>query len=143
MEESFNLILRLTNGLPRWPSGKESACQYRRWKKGGFDSWVRRIPWCRKWQPSPVFLPEKFHGQRSLVGYSPGSHKELNRAEHTHKVTIIKTVELAKKWNTQINRTKSNSVEKFNTTYKNDFLYTKKNTIKYKNDTLFNKECCD
>ena len=36
-----------------------------------FDPWVGRIPWRRKWKPTPVFLPGKFHGQRSLVGYSP------------------------------------------------------------------------
>ena len=39
-------------------------------------SWVRKIPWRRKWQPIPVFLPEKSHGQRSLVGYSPKGRKE-------------------------------------------------------------------
>ena len=39
------------------------------------DSWVRKIPWSRNWQPIPVFLPGKSHGQRSLVGYSPWSHK--------------------------------------------------------------------
>ena len=44
---------------------KESACQCRRL---GFNPWVRKIPWRRKWQPTPVFLPEEFHGQRSLVG---------------------------------------------------------------------------
>ena len=37
-----------------------------------FDPWVRKIPWRRKWQPTLVFLPGKSHGQRSLVGYSPG-----------------------------------------------------------------------
>ena len=36
-----------------------------------FDPWVRKIPWRRKWQPTPVFLPGKSHGQRSLGGYSP------------------------------------------------------------------------
>ena len=36
-----------------------------------FDLWVRNIPWRRKWQPTPVFLPGKFHGWRSLVGCSP------------------------------------------------------------------------
>ena len=39
-------------------------------------------PWSRKWQHAPVFLPGKFHGQRSLVGYSPWGHKELNMNEH-------------------------------------------------------------
>ena len=43
----------------------------------GFNPWVRRIPWSRKWQPAPV-LPGKFYGQRSSVGYSPQSCKELN-----------------------------------------------------------------
>ena len=37
----------------------------------GFGPWVRKIPWSRKGQPTPVFLPGKFHGQRRLVGYSP------------------------------------------------------------------------
>ena len=54
-------------GLPRWLSGKESACQYRR---QGLDPWVWKIPWRRKWQPTPVFLPRASHGQRSLAGYS-------------------------------------------------------------------------
>ena len=38
------------------------------------NPWVKKFPWSRKWQPTPVFLPEKLHGQRSLVGYSPWSH---------------------------------------------------------------------
>ena len=37
----------------------------------GFDLWVRKIPWRKKWQPTPVFLPGRFHGQRSLVGCNP------------------------------------------------------------------------
>ena len=40
-----------------------------------FDPWVRKIPWRRKWQPTLVFLPGKFHGQRSLADYSPWGHK--------------------------------------------------------------------
>ena len=44
----------------------------------GFDPWVGKIPWKRKWQPTPVFLPGKFHGQRSLVGIVHGVTKELN-----------------------------------------------------------------
>ena len=42
-----------------------------------FDPWVRKMPLRRKWQPTPVFLLRKFHGERNLVGYSPWSHKEL------------------------------------------------------------------
>ena len=40
-----------------------------------FDSWVGKIPWRRKWQPIPIFLPGKSHGQRSFLGYSPWGHK--------------------------------------------------------------------
>ena len=43
-----------------------------------FDPCVWKIPWRREWQPTPVFLPEKSHGQRTLVGYSPRSCKELD-----------------------------------------------------------------
>ena len=65
----------------RWCSGKESACQCRRCKRCRFDPWVGKIPWSWKWQPIPVFLPGKFHGQRTLRGYSPWSHKELDMTE--------------------------------------------------------------
>ena len=47
-------------------------------------SWVGKIPWRKKWQPTPVFLPGKSRGQRSLVGYSPRGHKELDTTEYTH-----------------------------------------------------------
>ena len=57
---------------PWWFSGKESSCQCRRPK---FDPWARKIP-RRKWQPTPVFLPGKSHGQRSLAGSSPWTRKE-------------------------------------------------------------------
>ena len=40
-----------------------------RLKRRGFDPWVGKIPWRRAWQPTPVFLPEESHGERSLVGY--------------------------------------------------------------------------
>ena len=43
-----------------------------------------RSPWRRAWQPIPVFLPEKSHGQRSLVGYSPKGHKNSDTTEHKH-----------------------------------------------------------
>ena len=59
-------------------SGKESACQCMRLKRHRFRPWVVKIPCSRKWQPAPVFLPGKSHGQRSLAGYSPWGCKELN-----------------------------------------------------------------
>ena len=61
--------LSLRHWLPRWLSGKESACKSRRRRQHGLDPWVRKIPWRRTWQPTPVFLPGESHGQRSLVGY--------------------------------------------------------------------------
>ena len=48
-----------------------SACPCRRHRRRGFDPWVGKIPWSRKWQPTPVFLPGNLYGQRSLAGYSP------------------------------------------------------------------------
>ena len=54
-------------------SVEESTCQCRRSKNRGFDPWVGKIPWRREQQSTPVFLPGESHGQRSLVGGSPGS----------------------------------------------------------------------
>ena len=62
----------------QWLGGKESTCQFRRCKRRGFNPWVRKILWRRKWQPTPVFLPGKSHGHRSLAGYSPQGCKELD-----------------------------------------------------------------
>ena len=50
----------------------------------GFDPWVRKILWRRKWQPTLVFLPGKFHGWRILIGYSPWGHKESDTTEWLH-----------------------------------------------------------
>ena len=71
-------------GFPGGSSSKQSACQCRRHNRLGFVLWVRKIPWSRKWQPTPVFLPGKFHRQKSLVGFRPWDHKELDTTEHTH-----------------------------------------------------------
>ena len=72
---------------PRWFSGKEPACKCRRHKRRGFKPWVGKIPWRRAWQSVPIFLPGETHGQRSLVGYSPRGHKELEMTEHA--LTIL------------------------------------------------------
>ena len=56
---------------PGCTSGKEPAYQCRRHKRRGFDPWIRKIPWRRAWQPTPVFQPGESHGQRSPVGCSP------------------------------------------------------------------------
>ena len=59
-------------------SGKEPACQCRRCKRHKFNPWVRKIPWRRVWQPTLVLLPGECHRQRSLAGYGPEDHKELD-----------------------------------------------------------------
>ena len=72
---------------PWWLRPKRICPQCRRPR---FDPWVWKIPWSREWLPTPVFLPEEFHGQRSLVGYSPWDHKEWDTSErltHTHTHT--------------------------------------------------------
>ena len=69
---------------PDGASGKEPTCQSRRHKRFGYDPRVRKIPWRRKWQPTPVVLPEEPHGQRWLAGYSPWGFKESDMIEHTH-----------------------------------------------------------
>ena len=53
----------------------------------GFDPWVGKIPWRRKWQPTPVLFPGKFHGQRNLVDYSPWVHKDLDMTD-THFLNL-------------------------------------------------------
>ena len=64
-------------------------------QKTGFDPWVRKISWRREWLHIPEFLPGESHGQRSLVGYSPWGHKELDTTEglslSIRKGTLIAT----------------------------------------------------
>ena len=68
-------------GFPSDSAGKESTCQCRKYRRCRFDPWVRKIPGGGKWQSTPVFLPEKSHGQRSLVGYCPKGQKESDPTE--------------------------------------------------------------
>ena len=91
-----------SSGFPRCQSGKESTCQCRRHKRCELDLWVGKIPWSRKWQPTPKFLPGKFHGQSSLVGYSPWHHKESDTTEqlntHTMRVVYLKGIWIEILW---------------------------------------------
>ena len=50
-------------------------------KRLWFDPWIRKIPWKRAWQPTPVFLPGKSLGQRSLSGYNSQDCKEMDMTE--------------------------------------------------------------
>ena len=67
--------------LPNVSMGKESICNAGDIGDMGLITASRKIPWRWKWPPAPDFLPGKFHEQRSLAGYSPWCHKELNRTE--------------------------------------------------------------
>ena len=84
-------------GLPWWPGGASGKGHtYQRWrrKKWGFNPWVGKIPWRRKGEPAPAFLPREAHGQRSLTDYSPQCCKELDTTEvvsHTHTHTHTHT----------------------------------------------------
>ena len=81
----FIMILPTLYTLPRSHSSKELACQCRRC---GFDPWVRKICWRRKWQPAPVCLLRKSPGQRSHVGYSPWHHKKYDMTEQLNMTYI-------------------------------------------------------
>ena len=77
-----------TSRLPRWGSGKESACQWRGGKRRRFSPWVGKIPRGTNGnQPTLVFLPGKFHGQRSLEGHSLEGCKESDTTENAHTHT--------------------------------------------------------
>ena len=56
---SLHFTFRELRGPPRWLRSKESACQFRKLRRHGFNPWVGKIPWRRKWQPTPLFLPGK------------------------------------------------------------------------------------
>ena len=97
--ESFDIdisprasLIKALCTFTRLPGGSEfkaSACVCLQCGRPGFDSWVRKIPWKRKWQPTAVFLPGESHGQRSEVGCSPQCSKESDTTEHqTHSPNI-------------------------------------------------------
>ena len=83
-----------TLGFPGGASGEEPACQCRRHKRHGLSVWVRKIPWRKVQQPTPVFLPGQSRGQRSLADYSPEASKDWDKTEatwHAHKVRLFST----------------------------------------------------
>ena len=85
----FLFCLWENEGLLRWLSGKEPTCQ---WRRCEFDLWVRKILWRRKWQPTPVFLPGKSHGQGSLVAYSLWGCKRVGHNLATKQHEKMKTL---------------------------------------------------
>ena len=77
-------VCTLFLGFPGGSVVKESAYQCRNCRRHGFDPWVRKVLWSRTYQPTSVFLPEKFHEQRSLTSYSPWDCKESDMTECAH-----------------------------------------------------------
>ena len=82
-------VVKNSRGFPGVSDGKKEIC-LQSWRPR-FNLWVGWVPWRREWQPTLIFLPGEFQGQRSMVaGYSPWGHKELDRTEwltHTHTHT--------------------------------------------------------
>ena len=84
-------MLQSLEGLPRWRGGKESIGQCSRCKRPGFEPSEKKIPWSRKWQPTPVFLPGKLPGWRNLAGYkSMGSQRVGHKRAHMQSLETIK-----------------------------------------------------
>ena len=80
-------VISALEGLPWWLR-EEST--FNEGHSGSFPG-LGRFPWRWEWQPTPVFLPGEFHGQRSLEGYSPLGCKESDMTEwltHTHTLTV-------------------------------------------------------
>ena len=67
-----------------FPGGSDGKASAYNAGDPGFNPWVRKILWRRKWQPTPILLPGKFHGRRSIVGYSPWGCKESDTTERLH-----------------------------------------------------------
>ena len=88
------ISLMTNDEFPWWVSGKESACQC--WRRRS-HLWVRKIPWKRRWQPTPEFLPGKSHGYRSLVGYSPWGCERMGHdwATKQQRLMILSTFSCA------------------------------------------------
>ena len=75
------IILQPQSLLPEGASLVAQMVKNFQYRRCEFDPWVGKIPWRREWLPTPVFLPGESHGQRSLVGYSPRGHRQLDRTE--------------------------------------------------------------
>ena len=78
--------------------GEASTCQCRRCQRLRFDPWVGKIPWRKKEQPTPVFLPGKFQGQSCLAGYSPQGHKESDTTEQLNNKSVTWEHSVSRPW---------------------------------------------
>ena len=90
----FNEGLRPSNNPQPPPTRKLDyfKLSVQEMQRHGFDPWVAKIPWSRKWQPTPVFSPGKSYGQRSLADYSPQVTKSqtwLNKVLKRKEITLL------------------------------------------------------
>ena len=92
---SLNLRFIVKLRLPRWLSGKESACQCRRYKRCGFDLWVRKIPWRRKWQSSILAWKIPWTEEPGRL-QSTGSQRVGHNWARTHIVKLMYNYRLEK-----------------------------------------------
>ena len=83
----------VTDKLENDTGGKETACQCGRCRRYKFSPWVEKIPWSKKWKPTPGFLPGESRGQKSLAGSSPGGHKESDTTERAHNSCTENTLQ--------------------------------------------------
>ena len=86
---AFKTLCNMSLGLQWWLSGKKPTCQCR---GRGFLPWVGKIPWRRKWPPTPVFLSGKSHGQRSLACCRLWHHKRVRHNWATEQQQYIPSV---------------------------------------------------
>ena len=99
LQKQFRRWWTIWSGLTRWFSGKESACLWRRHRRHGFNPWMGKIPWRRKWQPTPVCLPGEFPWTEEPGGLRPmGSqrvrhdwatehmYRSVRRRQHVHQM---------------------------------------------------------
>ena len=83
-ESPVGFLFPKIRAYPDSSAGKESACTA--------DPWIWNIPWRRKWQPTPEFLPGKSHGRKSLEGSSPQGRKESDTTKHENEQMKVECV---------------------------------------------------
>ena len=91
----FSCTIEMSHTTCRASPGASEDSVCLQCRRPGFDPWVGKILWRRKWQPTPVFLPGESHGQRSLAGYSPRGRTESDTAERLHSLTHSHTICMA------------------------------------------------
>ena len=79
----FSMPIIVPRGFPGRTVIKNLPANAGDTQRHGFSLWVGKIPWRKKWQSTPEFLPEKFHGERSPADYNPWGWRESNTTEHT------------------------------------------------------------